>query len=124
MSPGDAVPLQRGLQTLLAMIGAGGPRVQHLSIQGRRGAAGGHTGCRSWRRFLLNQIFFLFFTLWMMLSVGLHPAHNHRAGCSPERCCYGCTLWGSVQSWGPHWMGGMETPWASSDVVNEPIRRD
>lgn len=32
-----------------------------------------------------------------MLSARLHPALKHQAGCSPERCCYGCAFWGLVQ---------------------------
>lgn len=74
VSQTDTSPLHQDLPMQLAKSSREGleEMEQHpcSSVQGwkfppsRRGAAGGHDGCCSWRQFLLDQIFFLFSTPW------------------------------------------------------------
>lgn len=73
----------------------------------------------SWRRFLLNQIFLLFFTLWTDV-IGRAPpcavAPSAAAAAAPFCLFLGFgAAPGSAQGW-----GGMETPWASSGMAKNP----
>ena len=93
-----------------------------ISSWQERGAAGGHAGCCSWRRFLLNQIFFLVFTLRTDAISRTPPRAQAPSGAAALSAAATAAPGGVRCS--PGVRAGMETPWAPSGMANKSIRMD